>query len=229
MVYELVIDDERVDEVMAISLVEDPAIESNFVFFDKEEIKFSAVDNEKRLVMGPLLIPNKQILRVDGQGLPYYVFFRPETIKRLSEKYLEKKYTDKATLEHKKPIADVVLVESWIVESREKDKSKLYNINVPAGTWMGTMKINNDKIWEDYVKTGKVKGFSIEGIFGHNLVSASKEKSYLSKKLSKECIHILVELKFTMMKVIQVLVVLFHIFYGVEKQHYHIVEINLEN
>jgi hypothetical protein len=183
MVYELVIEDEKQDEVFAISLVEDPAIESNFVFFDKEEIKFSAVDNEKRLVMGPLLIPNKQILRVDGQGVPYYVFFRPETIKRLSEKYLEKKYTDKATLEHKKVINDITLVESWIVESREKDKSKLYNINVPAGTWMGTMKINNDEVWNDYVKTGKVKGFSIEGVFGHDLVSASLIN--LSKDISQ--------------------------------------------
>lgn len=183
MVYELVIDDEKQDEVFAISLVAEPAIESNFVFFDKEEIKFSAVDKEKRLVMGPLLIPNKQILRVDGEGLPYYVFFKPETIKRLSEKYLEKKYTDKATLEHAKPIDDVVLVESWIVESREKDKSKLYNINVPAGTWMGTMRINNEKVWEDYVKTGKVKGFSIEGIFGHNLVSAARIELDLEKSI----------------------------------------------
>jgi hypothetical protein len=182
MVYELVIDDEKIDEVFAISLVAEPAIESNFVYFNKDEVKFSAVDNEKRLVMGPLLIPNKQILRVDGGGRPYTVFFRPETIKRLSEKYLEKKYTDKATLEHNKPIDDVVLVESWIVESREKDKSKLYNINVPAGTWMGTMKINNEEVWNDYVKTGKVKGFSIEGVFGHDLVAASRLN--LSKDIS---------------------------------------------
>jgi hypothetical protein len=133
--------------------------------------------------MGPLLIPNKQILRVDGEGLPYYVFFRPETIKRLSEKYLEKKYTDKATLEHKKVINDITLVESWIVESREKDKSKLYNINVPAGTWMGTMKINNDEVWNNYVKTGKVKGFSIEGVFGHDLVSAARVELDLEKSI----------------------------------------------
>jgi hypothetical protein len=184
MIYELVIEDENIDEVFAISLVEEPAIESNFVFFDKEKIHFAAVNDEKRLLMGPILIPDKQILRIDGEGMPYHVFFKPETIKRLSEMYLEKKYTDKSTLEHDKKITGVNLVESWIVESRTKDKSAMYGLSVPVGTWMGTFKVNNDDIWENYVKTGEVKGFSIEGLFGHNLVAATKEKDYLNKEIS---------------------------------------------
>ena len=184
MIYELVIEDENIDEVFAISLVEEPAIESNFVFFDKEKIHFAAVNDEKRLLMGPILIPDKQILRIDGEGMPYHVFFKPETIKRLSEMYLEKKYTDKSTLEHDKKITGVNLVESWIVESRTKDKSAMYGLSVPVGTWMGTFKVNNDDIWENYVKTGEVKGFSIEGLFGHNLVAATKEKDYLDKEIS---------------------------------------------
>jgi hypothetical protein len=184
MIYELVIEDENIDEVFAISLVEDNAIESNFVFFDKEKIQFAALSDEKRLVMGPILIPDKQILRIDGEGKPYHVFFKPETIKRLSEMYLKKKYTDKSTLEHDKKINGVTLVESWIKESVTKDKSALYNLNVPVGTWMGTFKIDNDEIWNDYVKTGEVKGFSIEGLFGHNLVAAAKENDYLNKQIS---------------------------------------------
>jgi hypothetical protein len=88
--------------------------------------------------------------------------------------YLKKKYTDKSTLEHDKKINGVTLVESWIKESITKDKSALYNLNVPVGTWMGTFKIDNDTIWNDYVKTGEVKGFSIEGLFGHNLVEQHK-------------------------------------------------------
>lgn len=182
MIYELVIEDEDIDEVFAISLVEEPAIESNFVFFDKEKVQFAAVNDEKRLLMGPILIPDKQILRIDGEGMPYHVFFKPETIKRLSEMYLEKKYTDKSTLEHDKKITGVNLVESWIVESRTKDKSAVYGLSVPVGTWMGTFKVNNDDIWENYVKTGEVKGFSIEGLFGHNLVAAAKD--YLTKEIS---------------------------------------------
>lgn len=174
MIYELVIEDEEIDGIHAISLVEEPAIESNFVFFDKEKVQFAALNDEKRLVMGPILIPDKKILRVDGEGKPYHVFFKPETIKRLSEMYLKKKYTDSATLEHDKKINGVTLVESWIKESFTKDKSALYNLNVPVGTWMGTFKIDNDEIWNDYVKNGEVKGFSIEGLFGHNLVQQAK-------------------------------------------------------
>jgi len=185
MIYELVIEDENIDEVFAISLVEEPAIESNFVFFDKEKIQFAAINDEKKLLMGPILIPDKQILRIDGEGMPYHVFFKPETIKRLSEMYLKKKYTDKSTLEHDSKIDGVTLVESWIVESRTKDKSALYGLSVPVGTWMGTFKVDNEDIWNNYVKTGEVKGFSIEGLFGHNLVSAAKEQNYLDKEISE--------------------------------------------
>jgi hypothetical protein len=182
--YELIIEDENIDEVFAISLVETPAIESNFVFFDKEKIQFQAVSDDKRLVMGPILVPDKKILRIDGLGEQYFVYFKPETIKRLSEMYLEKKYTDSTTIEHDKKITGVNLVESWIVESRTKDKSAMYGLSVPVGTWMGTFKVSNDDIWENYVKTGEVKGFSIEGLFGHNLVAAAKESDLLEKEIS---------------------------------------------
>ena len=181
-IYELVIEDENIDGIFAISLVQDPAIEADFVYFDKEKVLFSSVDDEQRLVMGAILIPNKKILRIDGEGKPYYVFFKPETIKRLSELYLKNKYTDKATLEHNEKINGVTLVESWIKESASKDKSALYNLNAPVGSWVGTFKIDNDKIWNDYVKTGDVKGFSIEGLFGHSLVSAN-EKFNLEKDI----------------------------------------------
>jgi hypothetical protein len=176
--YELVIEDENIDGIFAISLVQDPAIEADFVYFDKEKVLFSSVDNEQRLVMGAILIPNKKILRIDGEGKTYHVFFKPETIKRLSEMYLKNKFTDKATLEHKQKLSGVTLVESWIKESASKDKSALYNLNAPVGSWLGTFKIDNDEIWNDYVKTGDVKGFSIEGLFGHSLVSANESFNF---------------------------------------------------
>jgi hypothetical protein len=176
--YELVIEDENIDGIFAISLVQDPAIEADFVYFDKEKVLFSSVDDEQRLVMGAILIPNKKILRIDGEGKPYHVFFKPETIKKLSEMYLKNKYTDKATLEHNEKINGVTLVESWIKESASKDKSALYNLNAPVGSWLGTFKIDNDDIWNNYVKTGDVKGFSIEGLFGHSLVSANESFNF---------------------------------------------------
>ena len=86
--FELKIDDELLDEVFAISLVADPAIESNFIFFDKEEVQFKKVDTEKRIVAGPILIPNKKILRIDGEGKPYHVFFSEETVEKLAQNYL---------------------------------------------------------------------------------------------------------------------------------------------
>lgn len=180
LLYELRIEDDT-DEVFAISLVESPAIESDFVYFDKEVIQFAKVDNEQRMLIGPILIPEKRILRVDGEGNPYHVFFTKETVKKLAQNYLMKKYTDRATMEHDYKIKGVHLVESWVKDGK-LDKSNNYGLNVPEGTWMGIFKIHDDKIWNDYVKTGKVKGFSIEGLFEHKLVKASE--AILDKQIS---------------------------------------------
>ena len=173
--FELKVEEEGVDEVFAISLVESPAIEMDWIAFGKEETLFAAVDNEQRMLVGPILIPDKKILRIDGEGQPYNVFLSKETVKKVAQNYLMKKYNDKATLEHDESInGKVHLVESWIKEGK-LDKSNVYGLKVPEGTWMGMFKVADEKIWKDYVKTGKVKGFSIEGLFEHKLVEASKE------------------------------------------------------
>ena len=171
--YELQIED-NMDEVFAISLVENPAIQSDFMYFhnEKELMKFAAVDNEKRMLIGPILIPDKKIIRVEADGSPYEVFFTKDTVSKLAQNYLMKKYTDQATLEHDAKIKNVHLVESWIKDG-QFDKSSNYGLNLPKGTWVGMFKITDDKIWNDYIKTGKVKGFSIEGLFSHKLIKAS--------------------------------------------------------
>ena len=173
--FELKIDDELLDEVFAISLVSEPAIESNFVFFDKEKVQFQKIDNEKRIVAGPVLIPNKKILRIDGEGKPYEVFFSPETVEKLAQNYLKRRYTNKTTLEHDGDVENVSLVESWI-KTTKLDKSNGLGLNLPVGSWVGMFKVNNDEIWEEYVKNGSVKGFSIEGLFTHDLVKASRQE-----------------------------------------------------
>ena len=161
------------DEVFAISLVESPAIMSDFIYFNKEEVQFANVETEKKMLVGAILIPDRKIVRIDGEGQPYHVFFSKDTVKKLAQNYLMKKYTDKATLEHDKKIKGVHLVESWIKEGK-LDKSNTYGLgNIPEGTWMGIFKVNDDKIWTDYVKTGKVKGFSVEALVEHELVKAS--------------------------------------------------------
>ena len=173
--FELKIDDELFDEVFAISLVGEPAIESNFVFFDKEKVQFQKIDTEKRIVAGPVLIPNKKILRVDGEGKPYEVFFSEETVEKLAQNYLKRRYNNQSTLEHDEKVNGVSLVESWI-KTTKLDKSNGLGLNLPMGSWVGLFKIDNDEIWDDYVKSGSVKGLSIEGIFTHELVKASREE-----------------------------------------------------
>jgi hypothetical protein len=171
--YELKVEDEGIDEVFAISLVESPAIESDFLFFNKEEIRFARIDNEQRMLIGPILIPDKKILRIDGEGNPYHVFFSKDTVKKLAQNYLMKKYTDKATIEHgDKKIKGVNLVESWIKDGK-LDKSNNYGLALPEGTWVGMFKISDETLWNDYVKTGKVKGFSVEALLEQKLVKAS--------------------------------------------------------
>jgi hypothetical protein len=181
--YELTVEDENVDECFAISLVENPAIESDFIYFHNEQVSFASVNDEKRILLGPILLPDKKILRVDAMGEPYEVFFTKDTVAKLAQNYLMKGYQKESTLEHDGKIKDVVLVESWIKESKLNDKSNMYGLNLPVGSWVGMFKINNDDIWNNYVKTGKVKGFSIEGAFEHQLIKASHELAILDKEI----------------------------------------------
>jgi hypothetical protein len=165
-IVELIIDeDDMYSGIDAISLVDSPAIEENFVALNKQkQYSFKTVNNEKRILMGALLVPNKTIYRKDGDE-EYYIYFSKATIKKASEMYLMNGKQNNSTLEHNLKLSGISLVESWIVEDKDKDKSALYGLDVPVGTWVGAVKVNNDEVWNEYVKTGKVRGFSIEGYF----------------------------------------------------------------
>ena len=127
--------------------------------------------------MGALLIPNKPIYRNGDEG-EYYIYFSKDTVCKASQMFLQNGNQSNSTLEHSKALNGLTLVESWIVEDEVQDKSRHYGLNVPVGTWMGAVKVNNSKIWEQYVKTKKVKGFSIEGYFA--------DKMEQTKKVDKE-------------------------------------------
>ena len=177
LLYELVLEDEE-DGVFATSFVDSPAIERDFVFFGKE-INFQAVSEEKMLVAGPLLIPNKKILRMDGMGNPYYVYFTPQTIEKISRRFMKNKYNDSVTIEHDKKVGGIHLTESWLIEMSAKDKSNIYGYTLPRGTWFGVYDVSgNPKVWQD-VKDGVFKGFSIEGLFEHHVsdLKLSMEKT----------------------------------------------------
>jgi len=168
-IIELILDEnDEMNGIEAISVVENPAIEEDFIALKSEEIKLAEIDKEKRILMGAALIPNKPIYRRNGKH-EFYIFFSKETVLRASQMYLKKGRQGEATLEHQDKITGLTVVESWLVEDEVHDKSRKYGLNMPLGTWMVSMKVDNDEIWNDYVKTGKVKGFSIEGYFADKL------------------------------------------------------------
>lgn len=147
-------------DLFAVSLVEDPAIESNFIALSKEK---KLVQLEKRLLVGAALIPNKPIYR-NINGREFYISFDEATIEKLAQDFLANDYQHNITISHQEGVDDIVVVESWIKTS-ENDKSVDYGINEPIGTWFISVKVNNDEIW-DRVKNGDYKGFSIEAMVG---------------------------------------------------------------
>ena len=185
-IVELVIaDDSQELAIDAISLVTSPAIEQDFVFFGKEKnnLTFAKVDEEKRMLVSPALIPNKQIFRHDpNTDSDYYVYFSPDTVRKASELYLKHNNHHKATYQHQDRVSGVLTVESWIKEG-DSDKSKLYGYDLPNGTWFVKMKIENDELWEK-IKAGELKGLSIEGYFTNKFEQMQKTKPTTEQILS---------------------------------------------
>ncbi len=134
---------------------------------------FAALD-EQQVVIGPLMKPNMLIPRMDENGDKYYVYFTADTIKKIAYKMIKDKLIDRVNIEHDSmETVDAYLVESWIIDG-DSDKSKNYGFNLPAGTWMGMYKIEDKGVWDEYIKTGLVKGFSVEGMFNNFASQACK-------------------------------------------------------
>ena len=168
-VIELIIDEkDAASGIDAVSVVESPAIEENFVALSKHEVELKEVDKEKRILMGAALIPNKKIYRVNAKKEEYYIYFSEDTVRKAAHLFQMNSNQNNATYEHKTELKDMSVVESWIIDDTEMDKSKVYGFDLPKGTWMILMKVNNDDVWAK-VKAGKVKGFSIEGYFADKL------------------------------------------------------------
>ena len=164
-IIELLIDETKEEMgINAVSVVESPAIEENFIALQKHEVELKEVDAEKRILMGAALVPNKQIYR-RNKDKEYYIYFSEDTVRKASELFLMRSNQNNATYEHeRKMLEGMSVVESWIIEDEKLDKSVKYGFNLPKGTWMISMKVNNDEVWKK-VKEGEVKGFSIEGYF----------------------------------------------------------------
>jgi len=162
--------------VQAISLVEFPAIQEDFVYFsDDNFLSLAKADEEKKILVGAVLIPDKKIPRYDNEtGEEYDVYFTPETIVKAEELYMSGLKINNATYEHQIDIDGLSVVESWISEDKTRDKSTLYGFKMPVGTWFVKMKVDNDEVWKK-IKEGFVKGFSIEGFFVDRIEKMSKK------------------------------------------------------
>jgi hypothetical protein len=188
-IIELVIDENsEKNGINAVSVVLNPAIEENFIALAKHEVELKEIDAEKRLLMGASLIPNKEIFRKDEQGNEFYIYFSEQTVRKASEMFFQNSKQNNATLNHDQKIEGMTVVESWIVDNPEMDKSKNYGFSFPKGTWVISMKVDNDEVWQE-VKLGKVKGFSIEGYFIDKLDLSLVESD--EEKQLKEIIEIL--------------------------------------
>jgi hypothetical protein len=163
-IIELVIDGE-LGGINAVSVVDKPAIESNFVALKENviEVRLAEVDAEKRIITGAALIPNKQIYRKTKDD-EYYIYFSENTVRKASELFFKNGNQSNVTFNHESDLKGMTVVESWIVDNVDMDKSRTFGLNVPKGTWMITMKVENDQTWND-IKSGLVKGYSIEGNF----------------------------------------------------------------
>jgi hypothetical protein len=174
--YKVLFNEEENDGVYCVSLVSDPAIGVQFVTLSKQkEIKLATINEEQRILLGAVLIPNQPIYRVQD-GHEFNIVFPKETIKQVQQNFSQQGYQNNSTIEHSgQQIENVTFVETWIKEDEVHDKSVMHGFNEPIGTWYAAMKVNNDEIWNDYVKTGKVKGFSIDGVFDMEKVNLKTE------------------------------------------------------
>ena len=179
--YEAVFNPES-EGVYAISLVEDPAMEGLFIALSKQKIELKTVDEEQRILMGLVLEPDKPIYRNQG-GEEFNIVFNSQTIKDLSYNFFKSGFQLNSTIEHEgKNLNGVSFVESWIIEDPKIDKSANFGLSYPKGSWIATMKVDNNEVWENYIKTGKVQGFSVDAFVSLKEIKLNSNKMAEEKK-----------------------------------------------
>ena len=202
-VFELILDEDNLDGVYGASLVAEPAIDLEGMFFNskainhkEQPIKWQLSSEEKRTVVAPVLVPNKKIFRESvgkdkKQGM---TFVSAETIEKLQQNFFKQKYNHNSTLEHLEAIEGVYFFESWIVIDPQNDKSNALGFsNLEAGTWMMAMKVDNDDIWNNYVKTGLVRGLSIDALLRPVKQEDNELNKFKFKTMNKKTINAIVK------------------------------------
>ena len=194
--YEAFFNKEKNAGVYSISLVKSPAMMGNFIALsEQKQVKFAVADKEQRILTGLVLEPNKLVYRNQG-GKEFNITFSSDTIKELSHNFFRSGFQTNSTLEHDDNVKleDITFVESWIIEDPKVDKAFKLGFEYPKGTWMVSMKVDNDKIWEEYIKTGKVLGFSIDGLLDLTEITIKKEIKMSTEIENKTIIEAITQL-----------------------------------
>lgn len=192
-IFELLLDDvdNRLMGVENVSVVANPAMESLFVTLKDVEIKL-AQDEDKRLTIGAALIPDKKIYRIDDNNNEFYVYFSKETISKIVENFFKNGRTINFNIEHSNQTVEGVVMESWIIDNPEQDKQKQYGFSYPEGTWMLTVKYSQED-WDNYIKKGLVRGYSVEGQFTMKKTELSKQDKILSEDEALKLINAIIK------------------------------------
>lgn len=180
-------------DVYAVSLVDEPAIESNFIALSKQSEKRVFLEkDDKHIVMGAVLIPDMPIYR-NQDGEEFYLQFSSATIEKLAHDFLRMGRNFNFSYQHEKDVEGMSVIESWIVNDPKMDKCSIYGIDVPSGTWMMAAKVDNEELWGK-IKNGDAKGFSIEAIVNLDEIKLKKENNEMpeekDKKVEMEAVEI---------------------------------------
>ena len=173
--YKGVFNKDESEGVFGISLVESPAMEGQFIALSKEQVQFKEVDKDKQILIGLVLEPNKPVYR-NQNGNEFTIQFDEDTVRELSYNFFKANYHKNSTIEHQDAIDGVTFVESWIVEDPKNDKGNAFGLSYPKGSWLATMKVDSDEVWNGFVKEGKVLGFSIDAIIKLEEIKMSKQE-----------------------------------------------------
>jgi hypothetical protein len=166
---EIVSDVDSEMEVDYVALVDRPAIDKNFLAFNENNVQlsFAIQDEDEQIITGALMLADKPIYRNDENG-EYYVVFTKDTIKQIAQKFFAKGYQSNVNLMHDsgQQLQGLTMFESWITDSKRGIQAMKGFEDVPDGSWFGSFKVNNPEVWK-MIKEGKVKGFSVEGLFSY--------------------------------------------------------------
>ena len=176
-IYKLVIYDEDEWGVDFVALVDEPATQHNWMAFDRAKLKFQA-DKEKRIISGALMVAGMPIYRRDNQRGEYYVYFDKEQVERIRDKFSKDGGQHNVNKMHdpEQIVDGVYMVESFLIDSARGIGTPAGFDAVPDGSWWGSYKVENDDIWENFIKTGEFRGFSVEGFFDMELVKTEDEE-----------------------------------------------------